>query len=298
MYEAAPDPDSLRCFLEAAQRLSFREAAQAVHLTPAALGKRIQQLERSLGVELFLRTTRRVELTTAGLSLVEPARDALEAGQACVRAARGEGGPPPMELVLGTRHELGMSWILPQLGKLERALPHLTLHLYVSSGPDLELRVRGSEVDCAVSSRQVSDPKLDALPLHPEDYAFVAAPRLLKTAPLRKPEHAAAHTLIDAHRSLPLFGYWQGVAPQRVTFGKVVIMGTIAAIRWLVVRGRGVAVLPRYQVAPDLEKRRLVELFPTITPRADTFRLLFRAGDPRVSVFQELAEQLRAEPLR
>ncbi|MCA8922225.1 MAG: LysR family transcriptional regulator, partial [Planctomycetes bacterium] len=160
MYAPSPDPDSLRCFLEAARRLNFREAAQAVHLTPAALGKRIQQLEQQLGVSLFQRTTRRVELTTAGLSLLAPAREALAAGEACVRAARGEGGPPPLELVLGTRHELGMSWILPLLSKLEQALPHLTLHLYVSSGPDLELRVRGGEVDVAVSSRQVSDPKL------------------------------------------------------------------------------------------------------------------------------------------
>ncbi|MEZ6185658.1 MAG: LysR family transcriptional regulator [Planctomycetota bacterium] len=295
---ASPDPESLRCFLEAARRLNFREAAQAVHLTPAALGKRIQQLERELGVELFLRTTRRVELTTAGLSLVEPARVALAAGEACVRAARGEGGPAPLELVLGTRHELGMSWILPMLGKLERALPHLTLHLYVSSGPDLELRVRGSEIDCAVSSRQVSDPKLDALPLHQEDYAFVAAPKALARHPLSRAAHALEHTLIDAHRSLPLFGYWQSAAPERVRFGRVLVMGTIAAIRWLVVRGRGVAVLPRYQVAPDLAAGRLVEVFTKVTPRADTFRLLFRAEDPRIAVFQELARHMRAQPLR
>ena len=78
-------------------------------------------------------------------------------------AARGEEGPAPMELALGTRHELGLSWIVPMLGLLEREHPHLTLDLYFSSGPDLELRVRSGEIDCAVTSRRTTDPTLDRL---------------------------------------------------------------------------------------------------------------------------------------
>src|SRR5258708_33936200 len=61
-----PSLESLRCFDAAARLLRFRAAAKAVHLTPAALGHRIRQLEAELGVRLFERTTRRGRLTSAG----------------------------------------------------------------------------------------------------------------------------------------------------------------------------------------------------------------------------------------
>src|SRR5688500_3165651 len=118
-----PSLDSLACFEAAARLLHFRGAARAVALTPAALGQRIRQLEEQLGVRLFHRTTRTVQLTEAGLALLPAARKALEAASECARAARGEVGPPPLELVLGTRLELGVSWISPQLGRLREAHP-------------------------------------------------------------------------------------------------------------------------------------------------------------------------------
>ena len=65
-----PSLENLRCFLAGAQALNFRAAAKAVHLTPAAYGARIQQLEEQLGVRLFARTTRHVALTEAGHALV------------------------------------------------------------------------------------------------------------------------------------------------------------------------------------------------------------------------------------
>ena len=294
-----PDPDSLRCFEAAARRLNFRAAAAEVHLTPAALGKRVAGLERSLGARLFQRTTRRVELTEAGLRLLPRAREALQAAAACLRAARGEEGPPPCELVVGTRHELGLSWLVPQLAALERALPGVTLQLYFGSGPDLELRVRTGEVDCAVTSRATSDPALDALPLHEERYVFVGAPALLRRLPLRRPAEASRHTLLDANRSLPLFAYWRAAAPPgtELVFAGTRVLGTIAAIHALVRAGRGVAVLPRYLVAPDLRRRRLRELLPAGEPRPAQFRLLLRRDDPRRGLLARLAALLRQAPL-
>lgn len=295
-----PDPDSLRCFLAAAHTLNFRAAAEQVSLTPAALSKRIQQLERTLGATLFQRTTRRVSLTDAGLALVPRAEQTLDAAAACVRAARGDEGPPPLELTLGTRHELGLSWLLPQLDALEQAFPHVTLHLYFGSGPDLELQVHAGQISCAISSRQTHDPKLETAQLHEEAYALVAKPSLLKKRPLRKATDARQHTLIDAQRSLPLFAYWRDAAPAHHTldWGQVRILGTIGAIRSWVLQGRGVAVLPRYQVGPDLAKRRLVEVFPKVQPRSDHFRLLFRRDDPRRPLFLALAAELAQAPLR
>jgi len=104
-----PDTESLRCFVEAARTLNFRAASRAVGLTPAAFGQRIKGLEEQLGVDLFVRTTRRVELTEAGLAMLSRAQETLTAAADSVRAARGELGPAPVDITVGTRHELGLS---------------------------------------------------------------------------------------------------------------------------------------------------------------------------------------------
>src|SRR6266851_7111441 len=123
-----PSLDNLQCFERAARLLNFRKAAKAVGLTPAAFGQRIHKLEDQLGVRLFVRTTRSVHLTEAGTALLEPAERCLRLAEETMRAARGDNSPAPIDLVLGTRHELGMSWILPEYDRLKRTRPWLQLH--------------------------------------------------------------------------------------------------------------------------------------------------------------------------
>jgi len=295
-----PSLESLHCFAEAARLLNFRAAARAVALTPAALGQRIRQLEDQLGVPLFHRTTRKVVLTQAGLALLPYARRALLAADDCVRAGRGEVGPPPLDLTIGTRHELGMSWLVPLLPKLRATQDGLTVHLYFGSSADLVLRVRNLEIDCAIGSMRLGDPRLDSIRLHREDYRFVGSPRLLKRRPLRRDADALTHTLIDSTASMSLFGYFRA-APgggDRLRFQNVLAMGTIDAIRALVLDGEGVAVLPAYRVDPDLRTGRLAPIFPSVKLVSDWFRLVFRADDPRRSLYERLAETLLAEPLQ
>jgi LysR family glycine cleavage system transcriptional activator len=59
----------LQVFCVAARHLSFKRAAEQLHLTPSAVSHRIRELENSLGIELFERRTRAVELTDAGRTL-------------------------------------------------------------------------------------------------------------------------------------------------------------------------------------------------------------------------------------
>lgn len=294
-----PSVESLRCFCAAAKFLSFRAASRAVALTPAAFGQRIKQLEDQLGAQLFVRTTRSVRLSTAGISLLPVAQRALACLEDCTRAVSPAGALPPMEMVIGTRHELGLSWLLPQIDRLKELHPSLELHLYFGSGDDLVSRVRMMQLDCAITSTRLSDPKLDAIRLHREDYVFVGAPSLLARVPFVKAEDASKHTLIEIGDDLALFRYWRD-APKGVplTFGKLVRFGTIEAIRMRVVAGAGVGVLPKYLVQEDLDRKRLRVVLPKVVASHDYFRLVIRADDARRSIFESLAESLAAFPLQ
>ncbi len=294
-----PSIDSLRCFCAAAKFLNFRAASRAVALTPAAFGQRIKQLEDQLGAQLFVRTTRSVRLSVAGLALLPVAERALASVEDCTRAVAAGGAVPRMDIVLGTRHELGLSWILPQVDALVREHPWLDLHLYFGSGVDLVNRVRSMELDCAVTSSRLNDPKLDGIRLHREDYVFVGAPALLDKTPLREPKDAERHVLIDIDDALSLYAYWRD-APRAaaLSFGKLSRFGTIEAIRQRIVAGAGVGVLPKYLVMRDLEAKRLRVLFPKVTLLHDYFRLVVRADDTRRALLETLAASLAAAPLR
>src|SRR5262247_2851989 len=106
-----PDLESLRCFEVAARHANFRRAARQVHLSPAAFGDRIRRLEEQLGTPLFDRTTRKVELTIAGERVLAQARRVLEEAARCFEVARDPNAPRTIEMTVGTRFELGLSWI-------------------------------------------------------------------------------------------------------------------------------------------------------------------------------------------
>lgn len=292
--------DSLHCFITAAELLNFRAAARVAALTPAALGQRIASLEHELGAPLFIRTTRRVALTPEGLALVPFARTTLDAARQCYPQHRSPNQQRLIECVIGTRHELGMSWLLPAFAKLRQALPHITLHLYVGAGPDLLARLQSGALDVAVTSTQVVNPRLTSLELHPEHYWLVAHPRLLLRQPLRHAAQAKDHTLIDLSPELPLFRYFReapgGFASMH--FGRTLHLGAIAAVRHQTTAGQGIAVLPSYYVREDVARGRLVRVLPRITLRSDAFRLIFRTGDARADDFRGVANVLAQQPLR
>lgn len=70
-----------RAFLAVADHLHFGRAAQQLSMGHAPLSRMISQLERTIGAQLFARTTRTVELTSAGHALLEPARNLVDASE-------------------------------------------------------------------------------------------------------------------------------------------------------------------------------------------------------------------------
>lgn len=288
------DLDSLRCFSAAAATLNFRAAAGRVALSPGAFSDRIAGLEEELGVALFVRSTRQVRLTDAGTRLLAHARTVIEQADRCREVALGTGRPAPYELTVGTRFELGQSWLCPALGPLRAARPERTVHLYVGDGPDLLARVERGALDAAVLSARLPSARLDYATLHAEDYVFVG------TDPcVGGPADAHRVALLDVSPDLPLFRYLLDALPDGAPwrFAGNEYLGAIGNIRQRVLAGAGVAVLPEYFVRADLAAGRMRQLMPELCLRSDAFRLVWRAGHPLADRLLGLADELRELPL-
>jgi LysR family glycine cleavage system transcriptional activator len=294
-----PDLESLRCFSAAAKHLNFRVAARSVGLSPAAFGDRIKRLEEQFETRLFDRTTRKVALTPAGERLVTQARRTLDEAERCHESVI-SGRLSPFALTIGTRFELGMSWLTPALSQLERHRSERRLHLFFGDTSALLDAVNKGTIDCLISSARITSAGLSYARLHEEEYVLVGSRKLLAKTPLSRREHAAQHTLLELHADLPLFRYFLDARPggEVWSFQHTQYLGTIGPVRARVLEGAGVAVLPAYFVKQDLERKRLVRIMPRVKMPADWFRLVWPRDHARNAELHNLAEELSALPLK
>lgn len=293
-----PSLENLRCFLAAAKHLHFRRAAEEVHLTPAAFGQRIRQLESQVGHALFERSTRSVKLTAHGQRLVPRAHKTLRDALDCLQGVRDEGDAPlPVRLMLGTRFELGLSWVVPNIVALPEHLAHLDVHLYFGSGADILDRLQRGQLDAVITSAPAAHSDWTSEFLHREDYVFVGSPGLLARLPFDRIEDAAMHTLLDAHAELPLMRYLNSVVPRPLEFAHIRVCGAGGAILEMARAGLGVAVLPLYMARAALDSGELRAILPSITPLSDSFRLISRRDTLHPGPIMLFAEHLRGQQL-
>lgn len=294
------DLDCLHCFDAVGTALSFRAAAERLAVSPSVVSSRIRQLEEQVGERLLRRSTRFVQLTPAGQRLLPHAHRLLEANAQCRQVVHGQLEQAPFELLVGTRFELGLSWLVPALPRLEATVPWRTLHLHFGDGPDLLARLRQGRIDCALTSSRFAEGSLDFRVLHTERYVFVGSARLVHERPLRKPSDARLHTLIDIDDDLPLCRYFldQAGGSADWKFARVEYLGTVGAVRLRVLQGRGIAVLPRHSVADDLKRGRLRQVMPRVTLQSEGFRLLWLRRHPQAPSIAALAAELEQIPMR
>lgn len=146
MPDTLPHLPWLRSFEAAARRLNFTLAAEELGLTQAAVSQQIKALEQELGVGLFRRGRRGVELSAEGAAYL-PHVQAAFAGLAHSTAEL-FGGARGTELRLVTPASFGALWLAPRLAAFSTAVPGVTLAIstmtqpgdYVAAGADLEIR--------------------------------------------------------------------------------------------------------------------------------------------------------------
>ena len=111
----------LRAFEAVARHLNFRAAAEELSLTQSAVSRQIQSLEDEVGVPLFLRHTRAVELTSAGNQLLRAAVPALERLDSTVRQIRQSAGRK--SVAISTWASFASMWLIPRLEAFQARVP-------------------------------------------------------------------------------------------------------------------------------------------------------------------------------
>lgn len=288
----------LRAFDAVARHLNFRLAAEEMALTQSAVSRQIQALEEEVGVPLFLRHTRAVELTAAGMQLLQAVNQALPRIDATVRQIRQSAGRRQVSVT--TFASFASMWLIPRLEAFQRAYPDIDIRIDASDTSfDLEL----SDVDIAIRYAAVARVPAGARRLFGEYVTPMASPWLLKGGPaVRKPADVLGHTLIEAgdaytpHLEWLTWRRWldhnglERAQPKRWLSFNYAYQMVQAALS-----GQGIVLARPPLVAESLARGELVELFPGTrlhSPMAYWLLLAARSGArTEVRAFTDWLEQ-------
>lgn len=122
-----PPLNALRTFEAAARQCSFKDAADELCVTQAAVSRQIRHLESVLKTDLFLRAHRRVELTEAGRKLYATVHPSLLDIAKTSREIQHSSGPTFLNLHVTS--SFAQLWLVPRLNELRRLYPNLHLNL-------------------------------------------------------------------------------------------------------------------------------------------------------------------------
>ncbi|MES2887568.1 MAG: LysR substrate-binding domain-containing protein [Pseudomonadota bacterium] len=202
----------LRAFECVARLLSFRAAAEELHLTQSAISRQIQSLEEELGASLFSRGTRHVALTTDGATLlraVAPLLDRLDAGVRQIRHSKGR-----RVVSVSTFASFASLWLIPQLGEFQRQHPDIDIRI---SASDTLVDLNDGDVDLVLRYANQAQVPPDARHLFGEVLSPVISPwRQARIdagdiPPLQRFEDLAQHTLAEEEdsRTSAYFSSWR-----------------------------------------------------------------------------------------
>jgi DNA-binding transcriptional LysR family regulator len=286
-------------FVAVAETHAFTRAAQRLGITKAVVSQQVARLEAELGTSLFVRTTRRVELTEAGRNLYERMVGVLQGAQEAVAETAQASSRPQGTLRIVAPSAYGVIMIVPAVTKFLGSHPNCRADLRFN---DRIVDILAGEIDIAIRVGWLTDSSLHARRLGSFQQFLVASRQFAsQLEKIKAPKGLAAIPFI-ANTALPepktySFTNRTGV---RATFAGTATLavdstrGVLAAL----LAGAGFSILPDFMVREDIAAGRLVHVLPQwLLPEGGIHAVFpsarFRA--PRVTAFVEvLASMIRA----
>lgn len=254
-------------FVEVVNTRSFVRAAANLQMPPSTLSRRISGLERSLGLPLLNRTTRRVDVTDAGAAyfarcahLVEEARVAHEQLAETVNVARGT-------LRAACSPDFATLYLAPMLTEFTKAHPLVDVELMLRHQP---ADVTSENLDLALRIGDLPESTLVAKRVATLQLGLYAAPSYFEVAgEPAQPEDLHGHMCIRMRASQKRSN-WQLTRegthgkPRSVTVpvtGRFVV-SSVSMIRQLTLLGGGIGIMDNVLVSDDLRSGRLLPVLP------------------------------------
>jgi DNA-binding transcriptional LysR family regulator len=151
----------LKVFVTAAEELNFSRAAQRLHLSQSAVSQNIQSIERTYGVELFVRHGRSVQLSEAGQAILPMARDVLSSARLLEDALHNVNGDVAGELIIGCATTSGRYSIPNLLAAFQRDYPHVRTRVTLMRRQDAVSELLDQTINLAVIGRCVDHRDLE-----------------------------------------------------------------------------------------------------------------------------------------
>lgn len=255
-----PPLNSLRAFEVAARLGGFVAASSELNVTPAAISHQVKLLEAHLGVELFRRLPRGMELTNAGRELLPEISRGLSHFSRAIGSL--SGGELRGTLRVNVPPSFATLWLVPRLDGFLNAFPDIQLHMTAyNRAPDL----MNDEVDIRIAYGKGNYPGLKTDYIMEETIFPICAPSLLNKSPIRRMADIKNHTLIhdfnvgDDEPSMT-WAHWlrgsgvkENMISRHVRYSDTILMVEAA------VNGQGVALGRSSVVADHLKSGRLIK---------------------------------------
>ncbi|MCE4058385.1 LysR substrate-binding domain-containing protein [Pseudomonas sp. Au-Pse12] len=267
--KSLPPLNWLRAFEVSARCLNFTHAAEELFLTQGAVSQQIRQLESHLGVALFKRLPRGLDLTEEGRSYLPVVQDAITRLAVGTNEIFGQHQHRPIKV----RGSLAffVHWLAPKLLTFQQAQPQVDIR-YISN---IWVKELDGEDDLEIRWGRGHWPGLVAQRLTWDSLFPVCAPALLARLPLQVPADLARHQLLHVLGYEEGWGYWlERVGARGVDSSRGMQFDTLISTLRMAELGQGVALARSSMVADMLADGRLVEPFEQRIEASESFYLV------------------------
>ena len=243
-----------------AEEGSLARAALRLHVTPSALSHQLRDAEQRLEIALFDRVGRRLRLSAAGERLLVSARSVLDELDRAYEELRREAVAPRQLIRLTTQCNTVYHWLPSRLRLFQKTHPDAELELAPGVTSDPIPALRSGEIDLAILYRPVRDTRLRLRPLFRDELVVVMPPghRLSRSSFVSAEDFARERLIVWSTPREANLVFREVLIPAGVVPARVTHIQLTEAIVELVKGGLGVSVLPRWTVAPQLERDELV----------------------------------------